>query len=286
MSKETLNKIFIEGVLNKKEFRTGEKNGNNFIAGTLEVKINDENIIPVEVFSFEKTKDGKWNKIFDGLNTVKNEYVSITDVDNPEKASKIRISAGQIRVDEFLGNDKQLHQGIKYTTNFVNRVDKIDPKAEFEIEFIIKGFRSEIVNDEETGNGYVDGWIITYQGDLKPLTLKAKKSLYEKLEMNVEPREVLKVWGKIVNNVVTETITEEAEFGESKEKIVTNTKKERVIDGAKRSTRIIEDEEWQQLMKQREKFVETMKGKESFEKQNEKEFGFEDDDDEDLPFTV
>lgn len=280
MLQETINEVFIEGVLNKKEFRRGDIDGKEYIAGTIEIKVDEDNIIPIEVFSYKYKKDGTENGVYKGFETVEREYVSVVDVPNPEMANKVRVNRGQIRVDEFSSKDGQIATAVKYTTNFINRIksNNFNPKAEFEVEVIIKGFRNEIIDGEETGNGFVDAYIVNYVGDLKHVTFKAPKEIFNKLQMKVEPNEVLVFVGNIVNSVITKKIIQEMDFGKDQEKVITFTVRERVITGAKYSNREIVEEDLKNAFKQRAKFIEALKDKRKFTQWDTEEK------EEDLPF--
>jgi hypothetical protein len=287
--KETGNRVVIEGVLNSKSFEIKkDSEGKEFITGQIDVKTGKENIIPVNVFSYAKKKDGSGdNSIFKGLQTVFNDTTAISETNDPEQATKIRITAGSIRVDEFKGQDGNITSAVKYNTNFINRIsdDSYDPKATFEIEMIVQKFRPEVKDDEETGDGFIDGFIVNYNGDLYPLTLKAPKKIYSKLEDKVEKNDVIIFWGEVINSIETKKIHIEADFGDDQDRIITNTKRERLVSGAKFSTKDIEEDDLKEAFKQREKHLKALQDKGKFDKKvQEKEENSIDDDD--LPFTI
>jgi len=229
------NRLTIEGILNSKKMEIKkDKNGRELISGVLEVRVDETNIVPIEVFSYALTKENKENAVFKGLITVMDEYKAIEEV-GFEQADKIRITAGQIKTNEFVGQDNEIHSSVRYTTNFINRVtdNTFSPKAEFRLEMIIKGLRAEIKDGEETGRGFIDGYYVDFAGNLQPCTLVAEGKAWAKMEDKIEKGQTVLFWGNIVNTVTTKTVKIEADFGEDEEKVITRSIKERLIKGAK-----------------------------------------------------
>lgn len=259
--KQTGNRVNIEGWLNSKEYEIKvDRKDKEFISGTINIKVAEENIIPVEVFSYAKKKDGGDNVVFKGLQTVFNDTVAANETDDPNEVTKIRITAGEIRINDFANANNEIISAVKYNTNFINRVNDntFEPKAKFDVEMIVQKFRPEVKDDEETGAGYVDGFIVDYSGNVKPLTLKAPKGVYEKLEGTVEKGNVINFWGDIVNSVETKTIVIEADFGEDQERVVTNSRRERLIVGAKYSDKEFEKKDIKEAFEQREKYLQSL----------------------------
>lgn len=286
--KQTVNRVIVEGYLNNKEWEIKkDKDGKTFIAGEISVKAGKDNIVPIEVFSYEKKNDGEDNAVFKGLNTVFEDTTASSETDDPNEVTKVRITAGYFKIDEYVSKRTgDTTSAAKYQSNFINRVndESFAPKAEFEVEMIVQKLRPEVKNDEETGNGYIDGFIVDYSGNLKPLTLKAPEKVFAKLEKQVDPDDnpIMIFYGDIINSVETKKITIEVDFGEDKERVITNSRRERIVTGGKFSEKEIDHDDLKEAKKQRKKYLETLKDKAkgTFDggKNNEPE------DDDELPF--
>lgn len=282
--------MIVEGYLNNKEWEIKkDKDGKTFIAGEISVKAGKDNIVPIEVFSYEKKNDGEDNAVFKGLNTVFEDTTASSETDDPNEVTKVRITAGYFKIDEYVSKRTGDTTSVaKYQSNFINRVndESFAPKAEFEVEMIVQKLRPEVKNDEETGNGYIDGFIVDYSGNLKPLTLKAPEKVFAKLEKQVDPDDnpIMIFYGDIINSVETKKITIEVDFGEDKERVITNSRRERIVTGGKFSDKEIDPDDFKEAKKQRKKYLETLKDKAkgTFDggKNNEPE------DDDELPFLL
>ncbi|HHU81243.1 MAG TPA: hypothetical protein GXZ35_07975, partial [Acholeplasmataceae bacterium] len=122
--KQTGNRVNIEGWLNSKEYEIKvDRKDKEFISGTINIKVAEENIIPVEVFSYAKKKDGGDNAVFKGLQTIFNDTVAANETDDPNKVTKVRITAGEIRINDFANANNEIISAVKYNTNFINRVN-------------------------------------------------------------------------------------------------------------------------------------------------------------------
>lgn len=235
--RQSTNVVVVEGYLDKKnlEVKTSTKDGSVFISGSLDVRVDKDNVVTVEVYSKQLKKDGGENKIFASLKSVMEQYVDATMVEDYTQADRIRITQGQIRTNEFVGRDGQIAVATKYATNFVNRVQDASfaPKATFRIELVVRAVRTEEKDGEETGRGFIDGFYVDYSGNLQPLTLVAEGKTFTKLEGGLEAGETVTFWGNIISSVSTQTILVEADFGDDEEKVITRTRKERMVTGAK-----------------------------------------------------
>lgn len=247
--RQSVNNVIVEGYLSSKEFKTGvtknPTNPKNYISGKIQVRQDENNFVELEMFSTETNSKGEESKVYKSLMTVMAEYKDATMVEgvNPEQAylqaDKIRITGGQINANEFVkevNGENEVLTAIKYATSFVNRVtdDSFDPKAKWKLEVFINKITPETdKDDDETGRGFVDGYFVGYDGLPKPVRLVAEGKTWTQIEAKLESGETVTFWGDIVNSVSTIKQVIEADFGEDEERIITNTKKERVIRGAK-----------------------------------------------------
>lgn len=281
------NVITIEGWVNSVDIEESpDKSGKEKISGTVEIRTNETNIIPVELFSYKLTKEGKENSIFKGIQTIAKEYKTASQVEKWEDADKVRVGNGEIRINEYVGRDKEIHSAVRYSTNFVNRVkDNFKPQSTFSCEIVYRGEREELKNDESTGRGFIDGYIVDYSGNLKPVSFLVNKKVWKKAEGAFEKGETLYVTGDILSVAETKIIKIEMEFGDDEERVVTRRVRERLITGIKRveEDKTYEKDDLNKAAKQREKFLEELKAKAEFAGDDKRNNDDEDPDGE-LPF--
>lgn len=218
----------VVGVVAEKKLEIVNEDGKNKIKGYVTVKTSDVNFVRFNVNVNEKTKTGKDNKTYAGIQTVMNEYKSIAEAG--EDATKVRVSGN---INPFTNQNGE--KSIMYNGNFFNRVkneDDFEPKSEFSVEMYISGINPEF--DAEgctTGRVIVEGWLPTYNG-IEPLELVAEQQIGQAIESSFEVNQTVEFYGEIINNRV-ETITEiPVKIGKPRKKITTNIKNELLITGA------------------------------------------------------
>jgi sodium/proline symporter len=90
------------------------------------------------MFAGQLTRNGTPNPAYESIERIKNEYVSIaaSDIDH---ADRIRITKGQIQMNEYYGQDERLVAFPRITASFVTKIKKEEckPKAEFNITFMV-----------------------------------------------------------------------------------------------------------------------------------------------------
>lgn len=160
--------VVIEGVLSSKSLEeTTTPSGGKAIKGNLVVKVDDTNSISIGVYCAELTNDGKENKAYAGLVTVKNEYKSIADV-GEEAADRIRTKADFNTYKAQDGKDV-----VNYKSNFFNRVTnrELKPERSFKCEAFILSKAWEEIDGEPTGRLKVKGIVPGYNGTINILEM-------------------------------------------------------------------------------------------------------------------
>ncbi|MGM7720647.1 hypothetical protein [Metabacillus sp. Hm71] len=283
--REAENKVIIEGTLLEKRLEEKEFNGQNgkrnAITGELDIETAENEVHTVRVFSFEKKADGSDNGIFKGLKTVDNEYKSVAD-NGREEADKVRITQGQIGLNEYYGQDGMLRSFPQISANFINRVqagEEFEPKAEFEVEAFIKSVSPEVKNEEETGRVKVEAIIPAYGGKVLPFSLMAPVEAAEYIEDNYEPGSTAKIYGDIINFKEKKIVLEDVAFGKPKEKVTYNTVREYLITGGsepyeEENNKAYDVELIKKALTEREIYLAELKAKKDQPKQEEKKGGF------------
>jgi hypothetical protein len=277
------NKVVVEGILAEKriEVKTSQKN-EKFITGDLDIQVSENEVHTVSVFSKELKKDGSENGVFKGLETVMNEYKSIADV-GIEEADKVRVTNGDIRLNEYYGQDEQLKSYPQINTNFINRVqagEEFNPRAEFEVEVVVRNVKPETNKEaEETGRAVLEGYIPLFGGRVIPFTFTVGEEGAEYVQDNYESGNTVFVYGQIVNfkeKIVKKT---EAAFGKDKETITYNTVREYLITGGgepydEENTKAYDIELIQKALVERETYLTEMKNRKQENKKEENKGGF------------
>ena len=200
--KQAKSKVVIEGILSSKEFETGkDKNGNDFVKGKLNIKVDDTNTISVKTFVSKLTTKGEENKAWAGIQTVMNEYKSIAEV-GEENADRVHVNGQFNTYRDQSGKDIATYQ-----SNFFTRINRpLDPKREFSTEVFVKKVGPEVNSDgEETGRLKIKGISPNYRG-IDILDIIVPEDLAADVENVIEVGGTAEIWGDIVNARVEKKI--------------------------------------------------------------------------------
>lgn len=283
------NTVVLEGILLEKRLevktmktKDGEKKA---ITGELDVEVKDNEVHTVRVFSYEKKADGSDNGIFKGLKTVDDEYLSVA-THGREGADKVRITQGQVGLNEYYGQDGQLKSFPQLSTNFINRLgagEEFNPRAEFDVEIMVKAVSEEIKNDEETGRVKITGILPLYGGKVVPFEFvvdSGEGANY--IRDNYEAGQTVKIYGDIVNFKEKKVVTEKAAFGKDKEKVTYKTVREYLVTGGSEPYEMDDENSKtfsfdliKQALVERETYLNELKNKKDHQpKQQEEKKGF------------
>ena len=248
MLRQAENKVKIEGILSEIDLKYGSfvKNGEpvETIGGNIKVLVEQEINkvpttleIPVYMFSTKYTKANKINPSYESIETVMKEFVSIAACGDKDKADKIRITSGQIRMNEF---PSQMTGGIVSTprvhASFVSRViGAFKPEATFTVEFMV----SEISRMTDRDGVELDPpklnvvAIVPQYGekvDVVPLHA-SNPNVISAIENYWESGSCYRASGRLNFSSTTQTVLEEVDFGEPIEKVRTINISEFLITG-------------------------------------------------------
>lgn len=244
------NKVFIEGILSEIDIveRTYTKDGvqNNALAGQIKVRVEqkingvDKILeIPVHVFVNEMTKKGTKNPAYESIDTVRREFISIASGAGVEGADRIRISGASIQMNEYWADENRLSSYPRINASFVQRVkrDEFTPKAQFSTELVVSKMVNEVDKDGvETGRLKVEGILPQYGGRVDVVPFIAENpNVVDAISQYWQPKDTVKVSGKLNFSSTVEIYTEEQGFGEPIEKKRTINISELVITGGSQS---------------------------------------------------
>lgn len=178
--KSTKNLSRIVGVLSEKalELKTGTIKGENgdipcqIIQGQLAVE-TDNGTFPIRVYSASKKKDGSENKMFNGIKTIMESYVSKVDAVKSEKEADVIDCNTKVNINDYVGNDGQVKTSVQISLNSARRVTgEVESVTDIDMVGYIGSIKPEMdKNDEETGRLIVNLMTINYLEKAEPFTL-------------------------------------------------------------------------------------------------------------------
>jgi single-stranded DNA-binding protein len=223
----------IEGIVADIRIETKEVNGKPAISGEIDILVG-EDTHTVNVFSYKKNGEGKESGLYKGFVTVMNDYKSIK-AHGKDAADKVRITQGQIDLNDYYGADGLLRSFPQLKTNFVNRLqsgDTFEPKAEFTLEMVIAVVKEEMKDNEATGRAIIKGYVPVYGNKVIPFdVVVAEKKAVDYVTSNYEKGTTVTVHGEIVNKKVLTTKEVEVEFGDPKVDTSERTVREYSVKG-------------------------------------------------------
>jgi hypothetical protein len=246
MLKQKENRVKIEGILAEIDINpsTFKKNGvdTDAIGGSIIVKViqkinnvEKELMIPVHMFSAKYTNAGKPNPAFESIAKVRNEFKSIASTGDESLADRVRITNGQIRMNEYYSADGRLVSFPRINASFVNKITtgEFKPEATFALEFAVANAGDEMdKNGEPTGRYNVTALVPQYgeKVDVVPLFAENEKVI-SAISTYWTIGDTFKANGRLDFSSTTEVTYEEVDFGEPVEKIRTINKSDLIITG-------------------------------------------------------
>jgi len=215
MAKESINKYSVAGKIVEIEHRTGvTKAGKPYISGTVHVESAPDNIVPIDFFAQETTNTGKENPIMKSLQTVVEEYKTITK-DTREEADIVEISGARISENIFFPQPDRKIRGFRINGAFFNRNNNASPKNEFTVSGEIVEVVEDVENDVPTGTLTVRLLVVGYKNKANIIDFKVEDPAGVKyVQSTFVPDMEVKVNGSVIIDETLEEIKEEVAFGE------------------------------------------------------------------------
>jgi len=228
------NNVTIVGVLNEIDVEEREKDGRKYVSGTIKIQTGEDNVIPVNVFSFEKTKKNTANPSYTQIMSVCEKGISMAAVNGDmTKATKVRASGIRIEENMYVSRfSNQVVSTIRLNGSFFTLNAADDSKAHFNCGIYISGIKEEVTSDgEETGRLIIEGLVEQYNRWDKLTFIAESKQAVEYIQSNWAVGDTVSVSGKIVDKTITQKISTESAggFGEPEEEIRTYHRIEYVI---------------------------------------------------------
>ena len=247
MLKAAENIVKIEGILSEIDIETGSymKNGQSCerISGSIKIRVNQklngedkELDIPVYLFANKLKNDGKPNPAYASIEKVKNEFVSIAAA-GIDAADRVRITNGNIRMNEFYNQSGALVSYPRINASFVTKLTNLTefaPEASFSSVFVIAAMANEVDKDGvEIENRYkVRGVIPQYGGSVDVVDFLAiNPNVIEAVSSYWTEGDTVKINGKLNFTSTVEEKWVEVDFGEPRKEKRTINVNELIITG-------------------------------------------------------
>jgi hypothetical protein len=240
------NRVKIEGILSEIDLahKPFKKDGKEVeaIGGSIIVKVKQkisgvekELLIPVHMFAAKLTNRGTPNPAYESIANVLNNFKSIASTGDEAQADRIRITNGQIRMNEYYAADGHLVSFPRITASFVNKITNGDckPEATFSIEFAVAAADEEIgKNGDPTGRYKITALVPQYNGKVDVVPMYAEsEGVISAVSTYWNVGDTVKANGRLDFSSSTEVTYEEVDFGEPVEKVRTINKSDLVITG-------------------------------------------------------
>lgn len=283
MLRQADNKVRLEGVLseinlkygsyvNKKTGATVENVGGNIKVLVHQV-INGEEVtldIPVYMFASKYTNAGKLNPAYESIETVMNTYVSIAAAGGEAGADKIRITNGNIRMNEYYNQQGQLVSFPRINASFVQKATgEYRPEASWNLQFAVSSMDFITDNDGvelDPKKLRIKVIVPQYGGKVDTMELYATNpKVIDVITSYWENQKTYSAKGRLNFSTTTKEVVEEMDFGEPEVRVRTTTVSELIVTGGTQSP--LEDDkafdvmELSKALKEHKAELEAMKDK-------------------------
>jgi hypothetical protein len=243
------NKVRIEGILSETNIEYGsfQKEGKTVecIRGTIKVLVNQvingvptTNEIPVALYAQKLKNDGTSNPAYESIERVMRDYISIAASETGEAgADRVRITGGQITMNEYYNANKQLVSFPRIQTSFVTKIkkDECKPEASFAAEMVVgsKSYKTDAEGNELEPRVFVIKGVMPIYGEKVQVVefVAANENVADIIDNNWEKGDTVKFLGRLNFSSKTDTILEEVDFGEPQERVRTISVSELLITG-------------------------------------------------------
>jgi hypothetical protein len=187
------------------------------------------------MFAAKLTNKGTPNPAYESIANVMNNFKSIASTGDEAQADRVRITSGQIRMNEYYAADGHLVSFPRINASFVNKISNGDckPEATFTAEFAVAAADEEIGRDgEATGRYKITALLPQYGGKVDVVPMYAEsEGVISAVSTYWNVGDTVKANGRLDFSSTTEITYEEVDFGEPVEKIRTINKSDLIITG-------------------------------------------------------
>ena len=282
MLRQAENRVRIEGVLSEINLKYGSyvnrdnKTIDN-IGGNIKVLVHqvingeDQTLdIPVYMFASKYTNAGKLNPAYESIETVMNTFVSIAAAGGEAGADKIRITNGNLRMNEYYNQQGQLISFPRVNASFVQKATgEFHPEASWNLQFAVSSM--DFVTDNEgvelePKKLRIKVIVPQYGGKVDTMELFATNPrVIDAITSYWENQKTYTAKGRLNFSTTTQEIVEEMDFGEPEVRVRTTTVSEMIVTSGTQAP--LEDDlafdvvELSNALKEHKAYLETLKDK-------------------------
>lgn len=230
MAKEDLkqmnNRVTIQGTLmdNGVEVKVDSK-GRRYISGSLEIKVDNDYVIPVDTFAYELKSSGEKNVLYERLTKVI-EWPSSRTI-GIKQAPKVSISGARIEDNSFYSEkDDRIVNNWRVSGAFMKlAADDAKSINEFEVEGIISSIKEVIdKNGDSTDTYQIKLLNVGFGNRVNELTFTYDDpEAIKYINDNYNVGDLVTLCGQIVYSQTERVIEKELGFGEPVKQTFTNT---------------------------------------------------------------
>ncbi len=224
--KQMLNKVTVQGTLMDSSIEIKvDKNGRRYLSGEVEIKTDEDYIIPISVFTYELKNSGEKSAIYDRL--VKFiDYPSARTV-GIAAAPKLAVSSARLEDNSFYSErDSKIISNWRIGGSFINAAanDAIGQNG-FEVQGVIASIKEVITRDGESTDTYDLRLLnVSYGNRINELTFRFDDPKAVKyINGNYNPGDLVTICGKVVYEQQERVVEKELGFGAPVKQTYTNT---------------------------------------------------------------
>lgn len=230
------NALTVVGTLSEVSLELGtDRDNNEIIKGSIRVQVKQDdkvNVITLNVYNRKFTKKGTENKLYAGMKTVMEEYVSLQDTNgDEEKADRVSVN-GDLSYNVYSPDGQAVNESNRFRATTLHRVnDKKDLEdgAFGQIPAVIESYEEELDSeDNPTGLYKVKALTVGYNGRVgRIMDLRVKDDLIGDMQGFFPEGSTGMLYFNILNYVIVEKRNVDSDgggsFGQIHEVVQTNS---------------------------------------------------------------
>ena len=198
----------------------------NFISGTLTLKYGEKpnQQVDVKVYKKELTSGGSVAKAYEKLMELMEHGVTVDTATEDKTATVVRIYGSgdftpQVVLNEYFREDESHVMSPQAEMGFgnmaINSVGEQSFKAEFDMEIILSKdpVMEKDKNDDETGRLIVDGYMVNYKNEIKPMSFVAEDQDLVDGMVELSKGDMVNIWGNVSTGKIVEVQEKKSGFG-------------------------------------------------------------------------
>ena len=224
------NKVRIEGIVSEIDINetsfTRDGQVREAIGGRILVRVKqsisgEDKVleIPVHCFATKTTNKGTPNPAYESIQRVANDFTSIAAAGSEEGADCIRITGGDLRMNEYFAQGGRQISFPRVNSSFFQKVrkDELRPEASFNVQFVVTNKAEEVNGAGDPTGRYIITAALPQYGDAVDVFkfYCESQGVINAVSTYWEIGDTVQAHGKLNFSQKTEQITEESDFGDA-----------------------------------------------------------------------